>query len=124
MKYLILTIVFLLSGCTTQFAVFGLPEQPTTAKAIARASAKQCKDCQKIALKEYDKSVKVRNADEKKIDEAERDRIKHECDAEVVDIPGPISSQPMPDPTNGPLLPESGTVDKFIDKNCRDGKCK
>ena len=125
-----LTIMLVLSGCTTQFAVFGLPEQKTsTTKTVSQARA-QCQTCRDHALAEYDKSVKQRDADLKVSDKRERDQIKHRCDnvdAEVVPLPTSVTvtaSTTIPEPTTFEMLPESGTFKGTNAPNCVDGKGK
>lgn len=121
---ILMSLMLLLSGCNLQLGLLNLPEPvstPQAAKAIKEAD-KNCKECQRKALTEFDKSVKLRNADEKNMDKIERNRIKHQCDGEIVTLPGQTEIPVIPEPI-GEILPDSGTF-KSVQHECKDGKCK
>lgn len=111
MRKLLILPMILLAGCSNEIVAFHAK------------TPSQCKVCRSKALDAENTTYKQAKKEMKETHEAERARIKHECDnvpAEVVNIPGPIATQPIPDA--GEILPDSGTI-KSINGQCKDGKC-
>lgn len=119
-------VLLLVPGCTGQYALVNLQTPtPEQTKAVRKATAAQCKQCQAVALRNEQATYCQACAEMKAAHKAEQNRIKHMCDpsvlGEVVELPTATATQPPAD-TGADLLPEAGTFKAA--PQCKGGVCK